>query len=365
MEALGKAAETAGHGHIFLGERHEEFERRTWGVIALCAVMMVIEIVGGTLFGSLALVADGLHMSTHAGAMLIAALAYTYARRHADDARFTFGTGKLGDLAGFTSAIVLALIAVLIAYEAVVRLLTPVPIQFREAIPVAVLGLLVNIVSAWLLGGDDHGHHHGHSHAHAPQDEHGHEHDRMHGDDSEHRRAHAHGHPHGHPPPRSHDHVHASEAAHPPLAAAAHRDNSIRSAYVHVLADAAVSLVAIVGLLLARAYGWLFMDPVAGLVGAVVIASWAYRLVRDTSLILLDVCPDDSGRERLRRFIERDGDQVIDLHMWRLGPGHLAAVVEVATAHGRDSAYYRSQLRHFPALSHITVEVTRRRAERP
>src|SRR5208283_947921 len=154
-----KAAETSNampaHSHNFLGTGHEQNERRTWGVIVLCSAMMLVEIVGGSVFGSLALVADGLHMSTHAGAMLIAALAYTYARRHANDSRFVFGTGKLGDLAGFTSAIVLAMIALLIGYEAFARFLSPVPIRFAEAIPIAVVGLLVNIASAWLLGGSD------------------------------------------------------------------------------------------------------------------------------------------------------------------------------------------------------------------
>src|SRR6202045_3184196 len=166
-----------GHAHVFLGTGHEKNERKTWAVIVLCAAMMVVEIVGGSLYGSLALVADGLHMSTHAGAMLIAALAYTYARRHAHDARFVFGTGKLGDLAGFSSAIVLAMIAALIGYEAIVRFLSPIPIRFAEAIPIAVVGLMVNIVSAWLLsGGEHHGHSHGvdHSHGHDHGNGHGH-----------------------------------------------------------------------------------------------------------------------------------------------------------------------------------------------
>src|ERR1700680_3332790 len=158
------------HDHVFLGRDHDKAERRTWAVIILCTVMMIAEIIGGALFGSLALIADGLHMSTHAGALLLAALAYTYARKYADDRNFTFGTGKFGDLAGYSSAIVLAMIALLIAYEAVSRLLNPVAISFNEAIPIAVLGLAVNIASAWLLSG---GHHHGHSHGHA----HGHDHD--------------------------------------------------------------------------------------------------------------------------------------------------------------------------------------------
>src|SRR6201995_1071143 len=148
------------HSHVFLGDAHEHSERRTWAVIWLCGAMMALEIIGGSLFGSIALVADGMHMSTHAGALLLAALAYRYSRRHARDARFTFGTGKLGDLAGFTSAIVLAMIALLIGWEAIARLLHPVPIAFSQAIPIACLGLVVNIASAWLLGGGDHHHHH-------------------------------------------------------------------------------------------------------------------------------------------------------------------------------------------------------------
>src|SRR5579863_10548815 len=177
MKSVDDAAIAGGHSHVFLGSGHEKNERKTWGVIALCGVMMVVEIVGGSMYGSLALVADGLHMSTHAGAMLIAALAYTYARRHAGDARFVFGTGKLGDLAGFSSAVVLAMIALLIGYEAVTRFLSPIPIHFAEAIPIAVVGLFVNIVSAWLLsGGDHHGHGHGHGHAHNNTHDAGHDH---------------------------------------------------------------------------------------------------------------------------------------------------------------------------------------------
>jgi cation diffusion facilitator family transporter len=306
---------TAGHDHVFLGEGHDKNERRTWAVIVLCAVMMVAEIVGGLLFGSIALVADGLHMSTHASALLLAALAYRYARRHADDPRFSFGTGKLGDLAGFSSAIVLLMIAVLIGYEAVARLIAPVPISFNEAIPIAVLGLIVNIVSALLLsgGGHDHGHAHEHSHTH------------------EHADAHVHG--------------------------RAHRDNNMRAAVIHVLADAVVSVLVIAGLLLGRTFGWLFMDPLAGLVGAAVIASWSYGLIRDTGAILLDMNPDRGMAERVRTTIERDGDRLEDLHLWRLGPGHLGAILSVVTTKPRDAGHYRRLLRHFRNLSHITVEV--------
>ncbi|MDN7862927.1 CDF family Co(II)/Ni(II) efflux transporter DmeF [Burkholderia multivorans] len=326
MSDFRNAAFGAGHDHIFLGAAHERNERRTWAVIALCAAMMVAEIVGGSLFGSLALVADGLHMSTHAGAMLIAALAYTYARRHARDPRFVFGTGKLGDLAGFTSAIVLAMIALLIGYEAVVRLLAPVPIHFGEAIPIAVVGLIVNIVSAWLLSGD---HHHGHDHhGHHHNDEHEHEHE--------------------------HDHAHD---AHTPSAATT-RDHNLRSAYIHVIADAAVSLLTIVGLLLARAFGWIWMDPLAGIVGALVIANWSYGLMRDTGGVLLDMNADRRLTERVRHALEHDGDTVADLHVWRVGPGHMSAIVSVTTDDPtRDARFYHGLLKHIGGLSHVTVEV--------
>jgi len=312
------------HSHVFLGEGHERNERRTWTVIALCTFMMVAEIVGGLSFGSIALVADGLHMSTHASALLLAALAYRYARRHVDDDRFSFGTGKLGDLAGFTSAIVLAMIALLIGYEAATRFIWPVRIDFNQAIPIAALGLVVNIVSAILLGGGDHqhGHEHGHHHAHGGHDEH-----------------------------HEHEHVHAGRAA--------HRDNNLRAAVVHVLADAAVSILVIAGLVIGRFFGWTWMDPAVGLVGAVVIAAWAYTLIRDTGAILLDMTPDRGMAERMRATIETDGDRLTDLHLWRLGPGHLGAIVSVATRQERGADYYQALLGRFRALSHVTVEVQR------
>jgi cation diffusion facilitator family transporter len=314
------------HEHLFLGADHSRNERKTWTVIVLCGVMMAAEIVGGALFGSMALIADGLHMSTHAGALLIAALAYTYARRHAHDARFTFGTGKLGDLAAFTSAIILAMIALLIAWESIDRLLHPIAIAFNEAIPVAVLGLGVNLVSAWLLR-DEHGHH---GHDHHGHDHHGHDDHDHHDDDEEH---HAHEVP-GH-----------------------HRDLNIRAAYVHVLADAAVSILAIVGLVAGREFGLVWMDPIMGIVGACVIANWSWGLIRAAGATLLDLLPDKSLADKVKTQLERGDDRVADLHLWRVGPGHCAAVVSIVSDAPAPLADYKARLAHLPGLSHVTIEV--------
>ncbi|MBN8983834.1 MAG: CDF family Co(II)/Ni(II) efflux transporter DmeF, partial [Rhizobiales bacterium] len=242
------------HDHNFLGAQHARNEQRTWLVVWLTLGMMVAEIVGGSLFGSMALLADGWHMSTHAAAIGIAALAYRYARRHADDPRFAFGTGKFGELAAFTSAVVLGIVALMIAYESVLRMADPKPIAYGEAIAIAVIGLLVNLASAWLLREDHDHHHHGHDHSH------------------HHRHAHDHA---------SHDHDHAHAHAHH------HRDNNLRAAYVHVLADAATSVMAIAALILARAFGWIWIDPVVGLVGSLVIASWAYGLIKSAGAVLI------------------------------------------------------------------------------
>ncbi|HUB12479.1 MAG TPA: CDF family Co(II)/Ni(II) efflux transporter DmeF [Acetobacteraceae bacterium] len=333
------------HSHVFLGTAHEANERRSWAVIALCGVMMATEVVGGLSFHSIALVADGLHMSTHAGALLLAAMAYSYARRYSEDPRFTFGTGKLGDLAGFSSAIVLLMIAMLIGYEAVSRLIAPVPIRFREAIPIACLGLVVNLASVWLLGGGlEHGHGHTHRNGHRP---HGDHHDHDGGHDHDHDRGHELG---------GHDHHHHA-ADHHRAHAAAHRDNNMRAAIVHVLADATVSLLVMLGLSLAWMFGWLWMDPLAGMIGAVVIVSWSWSLIRDTGAVLLDMAPDRHTVQRIRRLVESAGDRLNDLHVWRLGPGHLGVILSVATEAPHDAAFYRAQLAEVPALSHVTIEV--------
>jgi cation diffusion facilitator family transporter len=405
------------HSHVFLGEGHEKSERKTRAVIWLCGAMMIAEIVGGLMFGSIALVADGLHMSTHAGALLLAALAYTYARKHADDPRFTFGSGKFGDLAGFTSAIILAMIALLIGYESVSRIFAPVAIHFREAIPIACLGLAVNVASAWLLSGGEH--HHGHGHGHGHGHNHGHAREGHDHDDSHEIATAADGvvllevFEDGVPPrfrlrsqigptltaqetsietvrsdgtrqtfpmlsrggylesideiPEPHAftaHVRIADQNYPVVfeehehaGGATSRDNNMRAAVIHVMADAAVSVLVIVGLLLARTFGWLWMDPLAGIIGACVIASWSYGLIRDTGAILLDMNPDRSMANKLRQAVESEGDKIADLHLWRLGPGHLGAIISVVTTKAREADYYRSRLARFTSLSHLTVEV--------
>jgi cation diffusion facilitator family transporter len=293
------------HDHVFLGHRHLRNERRTWFVVAITAIMMAGEIAAGTFFGSMALLADGWHMATHAAALGIAAAAYLFARRQARNSRFAFGTGKFGDLAAFSSAIILALIAVQIAYESAVRLVHPVPIAYGEAILVATLGLGVNLVSAWLL-----------------RDTHDHDHHR-HGD---------------------------SDAHH-------HHDNNLRAAYVHVLADAATSILAILALVMAMLLQWVWTDPAVGIVGSLVIASWAYGLIRDSGAVLLDVSCDQDIETVIRDRLETKGDRVTDLHLWQVGPGHRAAVISIVSDNPLPPATYKRRLGGLRGLSHVTVEV--------
>ena len=299
------------HDHVFLGASHDENARRTLWVVALTAVMMVGEIVAGYVTGSMALLADGFHMATHAGALSVAALAYAYARRNAGSARFSFGTGKVGDLAGFASALVLGLIALGIGVESTLRLLRPINVAFGTATLVAVVGLGVNVVSALLLGG-------GHSHG-----------------------LHGHGHDH------DHDHVHR----HAPHG----RDNNLRSAYVHVLADALTSILAIAALLTGRFLGWVWMDPVMGIVGALVIGKWSWSLMRDTASVLLDTT-DAQVADEVRALVESPGDaRIADLHVWRIGPEAHAAIVSVLGDADVDAI--RKRLRPVHELAHLTVEI--------
>ena len=301
------------HDHDFLGSAHDENARRTLWVVALTAVMMVGEIVAGYLTGSMALLADGFHMATHAGALGVAALAYAYARRHTNNPAFSFGTGKVGDLAGFASALVLALIALGIGVESFLRLFHPIHVAFGEATWIAALGLAVNIVSALLLSG-----HHHHDHDHQADDHAGH-----------------HGHSHGH----------------------SHGDNNLRSAYVHVMADALTSVLAIAALLSGRYLGWVWLDPVMGIVGGIVIARWSWSLMRDTACVLLDRTDFHVAGE-VREAIEGPGDvRITDLHVWQVGPEAHAAIIGVTAGGLSVSAEdLRGRLQPVDELRHITIE---------
>jgi cation diffusion facilitator family transporter len=311
------------HEHAFNLDA-QEGERRTRLVVILTAVTMLVEVAAGFLTGSMALLADGWHMGTHVAALTIAVFAYRYARRHANNPQFSFGTGKVGALGGFASAVALAVVALMMGMESVGRLLSPEVIHFDQAILVAVIGLIVNLVSARMLHGAE-----GHA-------EHGHHDDQ---DDHEDHDEHDHDHPH--------DHAH-------------HHDHNLRAAYFHVLADALTSVLAIIALVAGKLLGWVWMDAMMGLVGAVLITRWGYGLVRETSGILLDSIPDAKVLGEIRQAIESDRDnQIADLHLWRLGPRDYGAIISLVTHHPHDAQHYKHLLSHVPHLGHLTVEVNR------
>ncbi len=280
-------------------------ERRTRIVIALTATMMIVEIAAGLAYNSMSLLADGWHMSTHVAAFLITVIAYSFGRRHSVDARYSFGTGKMGVLGGFTSAIVLFMVAAFMAGESVYRIFTPVQIHYDEAIAVAVAGLAINLICALIF-----------------KDDHHHEHDAGHGH---------------------------------------HHDLNMRAAYLHVLADAFTSVTAIGALLSGKFLGWVWLDPVMGLVGSAVVSVWAYGLLRDTSGILLDRTPDSSDLPKeIRRAVEGDGDSLItDLHIWQIAAGKFAAIVSVVAHEPKSADAYRALLLEHEELAHVTVEVQR------
>ena len=309
------------HDHRFLGEGHERSERRARLAAIVTAVFMVVEVIAGLAFGSMALIADGVHMATHVGALGLAAGAYWLARRHAGDARFSFGSGKFGDLAAFASAIALAAAGLGVAIESIERLASPIAVDYRSALYIASIGFCVNVICAFILSGS-HDHSHGHSHGHA------HDHD----DDHDH----------------DHDHAHTDG------------DHNMRAAYVHVLADAATSVLAILALSAGLIYGIRWLDPLVGLVGAGVIGSWAYGLVRDSGMVLLDAEADPKLAGDIRGMIEGElGARVADLHLWRLGPGHRGLIVSLVSPDDTTAEAIKHALRaRHPDLSHVTVEVT-------
>jgi len=302
--------ERQGHIHDFLGPGHARAERRAWVVAALTAATMVAEIAAGLVYDSMALLADGLHMATHAGALAVAGVAYAYARRRVGDPRFAYGTGKVGDLAGFASAVGLGIAGAAIGVESALRLAAPAAVRYDEALVVAVLGLVVNLVSALILR-------EGHGHMH----DHGHEHD--------------HGVAHG-------------------------RDHNLRAAYLHVLTDALTSVLAILGLAAGRLWGLGWADPAVGLLGALVILRWSVGLMREAGAVLLDMTPDMALAARMRAALEARGDRVEDLHLWRVGPGHYAASVHLSSAAPEPPAAYKARLAAVASLSHVTVEVNPR-----
>ena len=278
-------------------------ERNTRRVILLTLSMMIIEITAGYLFGSMALLADGWHMGTHAVALGITAFAYAYARRHSDSPDYSFGTGKVGVLGGFASAVVLAVIALLMGIESIQRLFAPRPIRFNEAIAVAFIGLAVNVISAYLL-----------------QEKHHHDHD--------------------HRPVKK------------------FRDHNLRAAYLHVLADALTSLLAIIALSAGKVFGWVWMDPIMGIVGALIISRWSYGLLIDSSKVLLDRDVNPEAIEEIRSKIESDADnRVSDIHIWRVGTHHLSAIVSIVTHYPKSPEHYKKLLADYDEIAHVTVEV--------
>src|SRR4030081_913568 len=299
------------HSHDFALDSSSA-ERRTRIVIGIAATMMVIEITAGVAFNSMALLVDGWHMATHVTAFLITALAYYFSRRHASNPLHSFGTAKIGVLGGFASAVILAVIALLMAGESVRRFFAPLPIHFNEAIGIAVLGLFVNLTCALVL---THEHDHGHSHS-------------------------------------DHPHTHARQDRHH------HHDLNLRAAYLHVLADAFTSVTAISALLAGKFFAWSWLDPAVGILGSGVVMSWAYSLIRDTGGILLDRTPASSDLpEEIRRAIETDGDSIVtDLHVWQVGVGKFAAIVSIVAHEPRTSDQYRELLRGHEELVHVTIE---------
>jgi len=297
--AVGAPLDAFREDRTYLGADHRRNERRTWIVTAICAVTLAVQLAGGFAYRSMALTASGLHMAAHVAALLAAAGAYALARRHAEDPRFAFGTGKVGYLAGFANAVVLAITAVLIAAESLERLANPEAVHFDDALPLAVAGLLVNLVCVWLLR-----------------------------------------------PGRAHVHRHDPDG-----------DLNISAAHLHLSADAMVSVLAIAGLAAGRLLGWSFADPLAGLAGAVLVGHFAWTLIRRAATALLDINPSAELTAEIRDRLSAGGETVVDLHLWRLGPGHHAAVAVVASPHPEPAESYHARLKGLAGLSHVTVEV--------
>jgi len=289
------------HSHAFGQDKKQSGEFRTFIVIAITSSMMLVEIVAGLAFGSMALLADGLHMGSHTIALSINAFAYVYARRNANNERYSFGTGKVNTLGGYTGAILLAVVASMMAWESVERLIAPISIAFNQAIIVAVLGLVVNGASVFILGiNQRHGHEHHHDHRH---------------------------------------------------------DHNLRSAYFHVLADAITSLLAIFALLVGKYFGAVWMDSVMGVVGAALVARWSLGLLKSTGVILLDQQSSKETQDSIRKTIENDDNRIVDLHLWAVGPDIYSAVISIVSRSPQQPEYYKSLLANDLTLDHVSIEV--------
>ncbi len=300
------ALENWQHSHEF-SVQNDKGERRTLYVLILTAITMVVEIIAGSVYGSMALLADGWHMGTHVAAFMIAIFAYRYARKHANNPAFAFGTGKVNVLGGFASAIALAVVALVMLAESLQRIIDPQAIHFNEAITVASIGLIVNVLSAFLLkDGHDHTHHHVHEH--------------------------------------THDHH--------------HHDHNLKAAYLHVLADALTSMLAIIALVSGKYFGWYWLDPMMGIVGAIIITRWSYGLIKQTGPILLDASIEEDYRQAIKDTIEKDADnRISDIHIWKVGANHYAAIIALVTHYPNSAEYYKLLLSKFHKLSHVTIEV--------
>ena len=296
------------HSHDY-SVKNEKGEQRTLYVLILTAITMVVEIIAGSVYGSMALLADGWHMSTHVAAFMIAIFAYRYARKHAYNPAYAFGTGKVNVLGGFASAIALAVVALVMLAESLKRIIDPQVIHFNEAITVACIGLFVNVLSAFLLKDDHHHDHHSHDHSH---------------------------HHHHH-----HDH-----------------DHNLKAAYLHVLADAVTSLLAIVALVSGKYLGWNWLDPIMGIVGAIIITRWSVGLLKQTSPILLDASIEEDYQQAIKDTIEKDSDnRISDIHIWRVGANHYAAIIALVTHQPKTTEHYKKLLSRYHKLSHVTIEV--------
>ncbi|WP_351017043.1 cation diffusion facilitator family transporter [Shewanella sp. AC91-MNA-CIBAN-0169] len=374
---MNKIAEKYIHQHNFTSV-NEQNVKRTWYVLIITVITMAIEVIAGTIYGSMALLADGWHMGTHAAAFCITLFTYSYAKKHANSDRFSFGVGKVGVLGGYTSAIALAIVAIIMLVESLHRLWSPIEIQFNQSILVAIVGLVVNIASMFILGHEHHGHDHGdhkhhshkhddhkhHSHEHDDHERHSHEHDdhKLHSherhshehDDHERHSIEHHSHEHDDHKHHSHehdDHEHHSHEHHNG------NDHNLKAAYFHVLADALTSVLAICALLVGKFLGWYWLDPIMGVVGAVVITKWALGLMKQTSPILLDENIDEDYQLDIVNTINDEQTKVTDIHIWRISADHYSASIAICTSTDTNVESFKHLLNKFDKLSHLTIEV--------